>query len=64
MLVGHDAESILDALVFSGFTLPIDRVMVNGTWKVIDGVHTDAEMARQKYTSTIKSLNWREMAAP
>ena len=64
MLVGHDAESILDALVFSGFTLPIDRVMVNGTWKVIDGVHTDAEMARKKYINTIKGLNWREMAAP
>jgi formimidoylglutamate deiminase len=64
MLVGHDAESILDALVFSGFTLPIDRVMVNGNWKVVDGVHTDAETARQKYTNTIKNLNWREMAAP
>lgn len=64
MLVGHDVSSLLDALVFSGFTLPIDRVMVNGNWKVVDGVHTDADTARQHYTDTIKNLNWREMAAP
>src|SRR5690606_18968193 len=27
MLLGHNSQSLLDALVFSGFTLPIDRVM-------------------------------------
>ena len=39
MLAGHDMDSILDALVFSGLRLPIDRVMVGGEWRVHDGVH-------------------------
>lgn len=64
MLVGHDAESLLDALVFSGFTLPIDRVMVDGHWKVVDGRHTGVDLARQKFAETIGRLNWNEMAAP
>jgi formimidoylglutamate deiminase len=63
MLVGHGANSLLDALVFSGFTLPIDRVMVSGDWKVMNGIHTDAESARKKYAETIGQLNWNEMAA-
>ena len=64
MLVGHDADSLLDALVFSGFTLPIDRVMVDGHWKVLDGRHTCVELARQKFAETIGRLNWNEMAVP
>ncbi len=64
MLVGHDAESLLDALVFSGFTLPIDRVMVDGHWKVVDGRHIGVDLARQKFAETIGRLNWNEMAAP
>jgi len=62
MLVGHNADSLLDALVFSGFTLPIDRVMVDGDWQVMNGVHIDAENARQHYAATIGRLNWNEMA--
>ncbi len=64
MLVGHEADSLLDALVFSGFTLPIDRVMVDGNWQVVDGKHTGIEMAAQKFAETIGRLNWYEMAAP
>jgi len=63
MLVGHGADSLLDALVFSGFTLPIDRVMVDGDWKVVNGIHSDAENARQHYAATIGRLDWNEMAA-
>lgn len=56
MLVGHDKESILDALVFSGFTLPIDRVMVRGAWRVIEGDHVAAERARGEYATVVSQL--------
>ncbi|MBT8084609.1 MAG: formimidoylglutamate deiminase [Woeseia sp.] len=49
MLAGHDAETMLDALVFSGFSLPLERVMVNGVWRVTDGRHVDREAARAAY---------------
>ena len=62
MLTGHDAESVLDALVFSGFTLPIDRVMVNGDWKVRNGRHECADLARQEYADAIGRLHWKYMA--
>jgi len=56
MLAGHDRESILDALVFSGFTLPIDRVMVAGSWRVIDGEHIAAGWASGEYSKVVKGL--------
>ncbi|HLT89444.1 MAG TPA: formimidoylglutamate deiminase [Woeseiaceae bacterium] len=56
MLVGHEADSLLDALVFSGFTLPIDRVMVGGEWRVVDGRHVAAEDARREYARTVRRL--------
>ncbi|HEX7060398.1 MAG TPA: formimidoylglutamate deiminase [Woeseiaceae bacterium] len=56
MLVGHEPESLLDALVFSGFTLPIDRVMVQGEWRVTDGRHAAAEHAQREYARTIRRL--------
>jgi len=57
MLAGHTTRSLLDALVFSGFTLPIDRVMVNGDWKVTDGLHTRATEARQAYLDVVRGLD-------
>jgi formimidoylglutamate deiminase len=56
MLSGHSAESILDALVFSGFTLPIDRVMVAGEWQVVDGRHCNRAYARSEYNRVVKDL--------
>lgn len=56
MLVGHSRESLLDALVFSGFTLPIDRVMVHGEWQVVEGRHHSAGAAREQYASVVKAL--------
>lgn len=56
MLVGHGADSLLDALVFSGFSLPIDRVMTAGAWRVIDGRHVDRAHARAEYANVIRRL--------
>jgi formimidoylglutamate deiminase len=63
MLVGHSTRSLLDALVFSGFTLPIDRVMVRGEWQVIDGRHKDAVEARAGYAEVARKLYRDEMAS-
>ncbi|MBU2675998.1 MAG: formimidoylglutamate deiminase, partial [Gammaproteobacteria bacterium] len=56
MLAGHGDESRLDALVFSGYPLPIDRVMVNGEWRVVDAMHVDRSRARAAYVETIQAL--------
>jgi formimidoylglutamate deiminase len=56
MLLGHDARSLLDALVFSGFTLPIDRVMTQGEWRVVDGRHLGRDHARAEYARVIAGL--------
>jgi formimidoylglutamate deiminase len=56
MLVGHSTRSLIDALVFSGFTLPIDRVMVRGEWQVIDGRHKDAVEAGAGYAEVARKL--------
>jgi len=61
MLAGHSTRSLLDALVFSGFTLPIDGVMVRGEWQVIDGWHKDAEAARAGYAAVARDLYRDEM---
>jgi len=53
MLLGHDSQSLLDALVFSGFTLPIDRVMTHGEWRVIDGRHVAREHALAEYARVV-----------
>jgi len=62
MLAGHDKESILDALVFSGFTLPIDRVMVAGEWQVVEGNHVAGERAAGEYLRVVRDLK-PELAA-
>ena len=64
MLAGHDKESILDALVFSGFTLPIDRVMVGGKWRVEEGVHIAALHARKEYARVVGALKPQMSESP
>ncbi|MBT8090648.1 MAG: formimidoylglutamate deiminase [Gammaproteobacteria bacterium] len=56
MLAGHGDDSRLDALVFSGYPLPVERVMVNGDWRVVDAVHVDRERARVEYAATLKAF--------
>jgi formimidoylglutamate deiminase len=56
MLLGHDSDSVLDALVFSGYSLPIERVMVNGEWRVIDGRHVNAGYARREFARTLARI--------
>ena len=56
MLAGHDTESILDALVFSGARLPIDGVMVGGEWRVIDGVHAMSPQAKSEFLEVVRDL--------
>lgn len=63
MLAGHTTRSLLDALVFSGFCLPIDRVMVNGDWKVTDGRHHGIEAARESYAALVRSLDLEAVTA-
>lgn len=56
MLAGHGDASRLDALVFSGYPLPVERVMVNGKWRVVDAMHVQRDMARDAYSKAIATL--------
>jgi len=56
MLTGHGDESRLDALVFSGYRLPIERVMVHGEWLVTDGEHRSGSDSRAAYRSAVAAL--------
>lgn len=56
MLAGHDDDTLLDALVFSGYRLPIERVMVAGTWRVIAGQPVDTATVRQEFAATLRAL--------
>ncbi len=56
MLVGHGDASRLDALVFSGYQLPIDRVMVAGAWRVVDGRHVDIDASRAAYAGAVQDI--------
>lgn len=56
MLVGHDDASLLDALVFSGYRLPIDRVMVHGDWRVIEGNHVDQSDTRVGFAAALHQI--------
>ena len=56
MLTGHGDASRLDALVFSGYRLPIEGVMVHGEWQVIDGEHRDRDAARVAYREAIAAI--------
>ncbi len=59
MLAGHDDDSRLDALVFSGYPLPVERVMVAGQWCVTDAVHVIRDDARAAYAEAITKLGPR-----
>lgn len=56
MLTGHGDATLLDALVFSGYRLPIERVMVNGAWQVVDGRHVAEEQAGIAYGETLRRI--------
>ena len=56
MLLGHDETSLLDALVFSGYRLPIERVMVGGEWRVVDGDHIERDSIRERFAATLQRL--------
>ena len=56
MLAGHGDESRLDALVFSGYPLPVERVMVNGQWRVVDALHVDRDRSRSEYAAAIEKM--------
>ena len=56
MLAGHNDESRLDALVFSGYPLPVERVMVAGRWCVIDAEHVDRERTRREFAEALDRL--------
>jgi formimidoylglutamate deiminase len=56
MLVGHGDESRLDALVFSGYRLPIEGVMVHGEWRVADGEHRSGAAARDAFRAAVAKI--------
>jgi len=56
MLVGHDQASLLDALVFSGYRLPIERVMVHGQWQVVDGEHVGQAETREAFAVALRKI--------
>jgi len=60
MLAGHSDDSRLDALVFSGYPLPVERVMVNGEWCVTDAMHVQRSRVRKAYSAAIAELRAAE----
>jgi formimidoylglutamate deiminase len=56
MLAGHDDDSRLDALVFSGYPLPVERVMVDGRWQVVDAEHVERQRAREEFSAALQRL--------
>jgi formimidoylglutamate deiminase len=56
MLAGHSDDSRLDALVFSGYPLPVERVMVAGRWRVVDAQHVERERARREFADTLQRI--------
>ena len=56
MLAGHGADTLLDALVFSGYPLPIERVMVHGEWRVAGGEHVDRADTAKHFAAAMVGL--------
>ncbi len=56
MLIGHDERTLLDALIFSGYRLPIESVMVHGEWQVIDGRHVAQQQVRANYAAALEAI--------
>jgi len=57
VLAGHGPATFIDALVFSGSPLPVDRVMVNGQWQVVNGVHRCAEAVLNRFQKVIREID-------
>ena len=53
MLVGHSDDTLLDALVFCGYRLPVDRVMVHGDWRVVEGRHVDSDTILADFAAAV-----------
>ena len=47
------------ALVFSGYRLPIDGVMVHGEWLVEDGDHKSAQATRDGFRDAVAAIGAR-----
>ena len=56
VLAGLRDENYLDALIFSGHRLPIDRVMACGEWRVADGDHIAQDETRVRYVHALQAL--------
>ena len=56
VLAGHGDETLLDALVFSGYRSPIERVMVAGEWRVIAGDHVARAETRERFAATLQAV--------
>jgi formimidoylglutamate deiminase len=56
MLLGHEADTLMDALVFSGYRVPVERVMVHGEWRVLEGRHVSHDIARREYGRVVEAL--------
>ena len=56
MLAGHNDATRLDALVFSGYPLPVERVMVRGDWRVVDAMHVERDAARSEYVAALDRI--------
>jgi formimidoylglutamate deiminase len=56
MLAGHDDDSRLDAIVFSGYPLPVEKVMVDGKWCVVDAEHIDRDRARKDFAAALERI--------
>ena len=56
MLAGHGPATLLDALLFSGHRVPIERVMVHGEWKVMDGEHVDRVPTARDFAAALTEL--------
>ena len=56
MLAGHGPATLLDALLFSGYRVPIERVMVHGEWKVMEGEHVDRVPTARDFAAALARL--------
>ncbi len=53
---GHDDDTLLDALVFSGYRVPVERVMVHGEWKVMGGRHVHQDESTNEYRRVVEAI--------
>jgi formimidoylglutamate deiminase len=60
MFAGHGDDTFLDALVFSGYPVPVERVMVAGEWRIQDGHHVSQDDTRMKYRRVVEALRRKE----